>query len=46
MQILLRSHGFPLEAAGAELLSTEVIEVAAEPEPSSELDYEVDFQVL
>ena len=46
MQILPRSHGFPLKAVGAELLSAEVVVVAAEPEPSSEPDSEADFQGL
>ena len=46
LQILPRSHGFPLKAVGAELLSAEVVAVAAEPELGSELDSEADFQVI
>ena len=46
LRILLRSHGFPLEAIGAELSSAEVVVVAAEPGPGSELDSETDFQGL
>ena len=46
LQILPRSRGFPLKAIGAELLSVEVVVVAAEPEPGSEPNFEADFQGL
>ena len=46
MQILPRSHGFPLKAVGAELLSAKVVAVAVEREPGSEHDSEADFQEL
>ena len=35
-----------LEAIGAELLSVEAVVVAAKPEPGSEPDFKVNFQVL
>ena len=44
LQILLRSHEFLLEAAGAELLSAKAAAVAAESRPRSELDSVADFQ--
>ena len=44
LQILLRSHGFRQEVAGAELSSVEVVVVAAELELGSEPDSEADFQ--
>ena len=43
---LPRSHGFPLKVVGAELLSIEVVVVAAKPEPGSEPDSKADFQGL
>ena len=46
LQILPRSRGFHLEAVGAELLSVEVVVVAAKPEHGSEPDSEADFQGL
>ena len=42
LQILPRSHGFPLKAVGAELLSAEVVVVAVEPEPDFEPDSGLD----
>ena len=46
LQILLISRGFLLKAVGAELLSFEVVVVAAEPELGSKPDSEADFQGL
>ena len=43
LRILLRSHGFLQEVAGAELSSVEVVVVAVEPELGSEPDSEADF---
>ena len=43
---VLGTHQFPLKAIGVELLSAEVVAVAAEPEPGSELDSKVAFQGL
>ena len=45
-QILLISRGFILKVVGAELLSVEVVVVAAEPELGSVPDSKADFQRL
>ena len=46
MRILPRSHGFLLKAVSVELLSAEVVAVAAEPEPDFEPDSGPNPQVL
>ena len=46
LRILSRSHGFPLKAVGAELLSAEVVVVAAELKPDFEPDFGPDPQML